>query len=115
MSTSARSAAPLLLAASAAAAWGIGFAAAPAGAEPADSTTIGPTTGDSTVLPVTSVIEGILSEYVSPNAGLLPSPIGPVDQVIEQFVPTTTQVRDFFVFIQQFRPPAPITGPSVSR
>jgi hypothetical protein len=114
MSTSARSAAPLLLAASAAA-WGIGFAAAPAVAEPADSTTIGPTTGDSTVLPVTSVIEGILSEYMSPNAGVLPSPIGPVDQVIEQFVPTTTQVRDFFVFIQQFRPPAPITGPSASR
>jgi hypothetical protein len=112
MSTSARSAAPLLLAASAAAAWGIGFAAAPAVAEPADSTTIGPTTGDSTVLPVTSVIEGIWSEYVPPNAGMLPSPIGPVDQVIQQFVPTTTQVRDFFAFIQQFRPPATITGPS---
>jgi hypothetical protein len=112
MSTSARSAAPLLLAASAAAAWGIGFAAAPAVAEPTDSTTIGPTTGDSTVLPVTGVIDGIWSEYASPNAGVLPSPIGPVDHLVEQFVPTTTQVRDFFAFIQQFRPPATITQPS---
>jgi len=112
MRTSARSAAPLLLAAGAAAAWGIGFAAAPAVAEPADSTTIGPTTGDSTVLPVISVIEGIWSEYLPPNAVVLPGPIGSVDRAVEQFVPTTTQVRDFFASVQQFRPPATITRPS---
>jgi hypothetical protein len=112
MSTSARSAAPLLLAAIAAAAWAIGFAAAPAVAEPADSTTIGPATSDSTVLPVTSVIQGLWSDYVPANAAELPSPIGPVDQVIERFAPTTTQVRDFFAFVQQFRPPATVAGPS---
>jgi hypothetical protein len=112
MSASARSAVPLFLAASAAAAWGIGFAAAPAVAEPTDSTTIGPTIGDSTVLPVTGVIEGIWSEYAPPHAGVLPSSIGPVDQAVEQFVPTTTQVRDFFAFIQQFRPPATTPWPS---
>jgi hypothetical protein len=112
MSTSARSAASLLLAAGAAAACAIGFAAAPAAAEPEDSTSIGTTTGDSTVLPVTSVIEGIWSEYIPPNAGAPSSPIGPVDQVIERFIPTNTQVRDFFAFIQQFRPPATTTKPS---
>jgi hypothetical protein len=103
MRMSARSAARLLLAAGAAAAWGIGFAASPAVAEPANSTTIGPRNGDATVLPVTSVIEGVWNEYVPANAGVLPNPIGPVDQVIEQFVPTTTELRDFFAFVQQFR------------
>jgi hypothetical protein len=102
MITSARSAVLLLLAASASATWGIGFGAAAAIAEPANSTTIGPTTGESTVLPLTSVIEGMWSEYVPSSARVLPN-IGPVDQVIEQFVPTTTQVRDFFTFVQQFR------------
>jgi hypothetical protein len=112
VSTSARSAALLFLAASAAAAWGIAFAAAPAVAEPADSATTDPTTGDSTILPVTSVVEGIWNQYVPPNAAVLPSPIGPVDQFVAQFVPTTGQVRDFFAFIQQFRPPATTTRPS---
>lgn len=110
MSKSARSAAPLLFAVSAAAAWGIAFAA-PAPAEPADSTSTGPTTGDFTVLPVTRVIEGVWNQYVPANAAVLPSPIGPVDRFVAQFVPTTAQVRDFFAVIQQFRPSPPIPRP----
>lgn len=100
----------MLFLAGAATAWGIGFAAAPAVAEPAD-TPSGPTTDEFIGLPAASVVEGMWREYVPANA-VPQGPIGQVDQLIEQFLPTTTQVRDFFVFIQQFRPPAPIIRPT---
>ncbi|WP_156425378.1 MULTISPECIES: hypothetical protein [unclassified Mycobacterium] len=49
------------------------------------------------------VLEGMWKEYVPPNA-MSPDPIGSADRFVEQFVPTTTQIRDFFVFLEQFRP-----------
>ncbi|BBY42705.1 hypothetical protein [Mycolicibacterium celeriflavum] len=98
-----RSATKLLLAACAAAASWFCFSAVPAGAEPTDFATPGPTTEESNVLPVADVLEGMWSEYVPPDA-VSPGPIGSADRFIEQFVPTTTQIRDFFVFLDQFRP-----------
>ncbi len=111
MNASARRAARLLLAAGAAAACGLlGLAAAPAGAEPADTAPIDPTTDQSNVLPVVGVIEGLAREYVSPDV-VPASPLGPVNQFVEQFVPTTSQIRDFFTFLQQSRAPATINRP----
>ncbi|WP_156426725.1 hypothetical protein [Mycobacterium sp. IS-3022] len=97
-----RSAAKLLLAACAAAS-SLCFFAVPAAAEPTDFVAPGPTTDESTVLPVADVLEGMWKEYVPPNA-VSPDPIGSADRFVEQFVPTTTQIRDFFVFLEQFRP-----------
>jgi len=48
------------------------------------------------------------NQYVVPNAPVVPSPVG----TFEQLIPTTTQVRDFFAFIQQFRGPASIYPPT---
>jgi len=113
MSTSARSAAPLFVAVTAAAAWGIVIAnAAPAVAAPGDSTDTSPINGNSTVLPVTSTIENIWNAYVPPNLVVPPSTPGTFDRLAEQFIPTTTEIRDFSGFVQQFRPSAPITPPA---
>lgn len=98
-----RSVARLLLAACAAAASAFCFSAVPVRAEPTDYAPPGPTTDGSNVLPVAGVLEGMWSEYVAPNA-MSPDPIGSADRFVEQFVPTTTQVRDFFAFLEQFRP-----------
>ena len=104
MSSSHRGAAPLLLALTSCAAWAIGMAsAAPVVAEPGDSSTadgspIGPSTS---VLPVIGVIEGMWNQYVVPYAPVAPDQLGP----LEQLIPTTTQVSDFFAFIQRSRSP----------
>lgn len=105
MVTSARTATRLLLAGTAATACAFGVAIASAAAEPPDSDFTGPTFGGSDVPPVVGVIDGMWREYV-PADTVPPGTIGQIDQLIDQFVPTTTQVRDFFSFIQQFRPPA---------
>ena len=111
MRTSNRSAAPLLLAATAAA-WAIGMAAAaPALAEPGNPADPSPDPAASAALPVVSVIDGMWNQYVAPNATVPPNLV----DTFEQFVPTTTQLRDFFGFIQQFRAPAPITPPTPLR
>ena len=108
MSTSARAAAPLLLAVSAAAAWGIGIAAAPAVADPGDPPgAAGSDVGASSVPPVFGIIDGMWNARVRPNAIVPQSPLGTFAQ---QFIPSTSQIRDFFGFIQQFRPPAPTTA-----
>lgn len=107
MATAIRSAAKLLLVATAAAGWALGVAATPAAAEPVDPDFTGPPVDGSEVLPVVGVIDGMWREYVPPNA-VPPGPTGQINQLIEQFVPTTTQVRDFFAFIQQFRSPETI-------
>ena len=116
MSTSARSAVRLFLAAGAVAAWGIGIAA-PAVAAPGDSVAAGPTTGDSTVpsLPI-STLDGLWNQFVPPNPIVAPNPIGRFDRFVGQFVPTSIDLaspaRDFLQYFEQFRPPAPITAPT---
>ena len=110
MSTPARAAAPLLLALSAATAWGIGIAtAAPAVADPGDSGAASSNPGGSTVPPVITTIDGIWNARVRPNAIVPQSPVG---TFVQQFMPSTGQIRNFFGFIQQFRPPGPITAPT---
>ena len=106
MEWSFRSAVRLLPAVCAAAAWGF-FVAAPAGAEPIDP---GPTVDGSNVPPVASVVEGMWSEYV-PATAMQPDPTGAASQFVEQFVPTSNQIRDFFALLQQLRVPTSIIGP----
>jgi hypothetical protein len=110
MSTSARAAAPLLLAVSAVAACGIGIATAtPAVAEPGDpSGAASSDAGASTVPPVIDILDGMWNADVRPNAIVPRSPLAPF---VQRFMPSTGQVRDFFGFLQQFRPPGPITPP----
>jgi hypothetical protein len=111
MSSSPRSAAPLILALTTSVAWAIGVAtAAPVVAAPGDSSidNSSPNGASTSVPPVIGVIDGVWNQYVVPNAPVAPSQIG----TFEQFLPTTTQVRDFFSFIQQFRGPASIYSPS---
>ncbi|ULE31975.1 hypothetical protein [Mycobacterium sp. IDR2000157661] len=111
MLPSARSAARLLLAATASAALAFGVAVSPAAAQPADSEFTGPTIGGPDVLPVVGVLDGMWREYVPPNA-VPPATIGQIDGLIDQFVPTTTEVRDFFGFLQQFPRPGVIRQPA---
>jgi hypothetical protein len=96
MRTSARSAASLLLAVAAAAALDTSARAA---AQPADVDA----SGASPAPPVIRTIDGIWNAYVPPNAFVPRSPVG---TFAEPFLPTTSQMRDFFGFIQQIRPPA---------
>jgi len=78
-----------------AAAWGTGTAvAAPADTNP--------------VPPVVSTIDGIWNQHVPPDAFGLLGPTDAFGRFVEPFVPTTTELRDFFGRLQQFRPPAPI-------
>jgi hypothetical protein len=110
MSSSPRSVAPLVLALTTSVAWAIGIAtAAPVVAAPGDSSTdnSSPNGTSTSVLPVIGVIDGMWNQYVVPNAPVAPSQVGR----FEQLIPTTTQVRDFFAFIQQFRGPASIYPP----
>lgn len=110
MNASGRRTSRLLVALFTAAAFGSVVVAAPAAAEPTDSGVTGPASDASDVLPVARVLEGMWSAYV-PRDAAPPAHIGAVDQFFEQFVPTTTQVGDFFAFLQQFRPPAMTMGP----
>jgi hypothetical protein len=91
MSTSARSAAALILAA----AWAIGIAA-PALAAPDESA------GAAPMPPVITTIDGILNNFIPPNAIV---PRSPISTFTEPFIPTNEQVRGFFGFIQQMRGP----------
>src|SRR4051812_37364342 len=75
MGTSARNAAPIILAAAAAVAWGI-VTAAPAVAEPGDSGATSPTVGDSPVLPIPiSTIDRLWNQFVPPNPLVPQSPV----------------------------------------
>ncbi len=117
MSTSAGDVVPSLLLSIAVAAWGLA-AAAPAVAEPGDSTDTSPAITDSTALPllravdpVITRVDGVWNQFVPPNAIVPWSPVAAFEQFVEPFIPTTTQVGDFGRFIQQFRSPATITPP----
>jgi hypothetical protein len=111
MNASTRGVARLLIAAGTAAAFAFsGLAAASAGAEPIDTAPIDPTTDQSNALPAVGVIEGLAREYVSPDV-VPANALGPVNQFVEQFAPTTTQIREFFTFLQQSRAPATINRP----
>lgn len=97
--------APRLLAATCAvAAFGFFVAAVPAAAEPTDPGTPGPVTGASDMIPAVGVLEGMWRQYVPSNAAP-PAQMGAVNRLFDEFVPTATQVSDFFTFIQQFRAP----------
>jgi hypothetical protein len=54
-----------------------------------------------------STVGGMGNQFIPPDAPR-PNPVG----MFEQFVPTTTQFRDFFGFIHHFRLPASITPPT---
>jgi hypothetical protein len=87
MPMSARNAAPMIIAATAAVAWGI-VTAAPAVAEPGDSGATSPTVGDSTVLPLPiSTIDRIWNQFVPPNAIVPQSPIATFGPYVEQIFP----------------------------
>ena len=88
MSTSARNAAPMLLAATGAVAWGI-LTAAPAVAEPGDdSGATSPTVGDSTVLPLPiSSIDRLWNLFVPPNPIVPQSPVATFGPYAEQIFP----------------------------
>ena len=40
-----------------------------------------------------------------------PDPTGAASQFVEQFVPTSNQISDFFALLQQLRVPTSIIGP----
>ena len=104
--------APLLLAATVAV-WAIGIGAAtPAVGDTGASTDTSPAITPSSVRSFTGTFDRIWSQYVPPNSIVPQNPAGAFDQFIEPFIPTTTQARDFFGFIQQFRPPAPVAPPT---
>ncbi len=87
MPTSARHAAPMLLAATAAVAWGI-LTAAPAVAEPGDSDTTSPTGGDSTILPLPiSAIDRLWNQFVPPNPIVPQSPVATFGSYVPQLFP----------------------------
>lgn len=92
----------LLIAACAVAASGFFFASAPATAEPFDPAPPGPSGGASDVIPAVGVLEGMWRQYV-PRDAAPPAQMGAVDRFFDDFVPTPTQVSDFFAVIQQFR------------
>jgi hypothetical protein len=87
MPTSARNAAPMLIAATAAIAWGI-VTAAPAAAEPGDSGATSPTVGDYTVplFPI-STIDRIWNDFVPPNPIVPQSPVATFGGYVEQIFP----------------------------
>nr|WP_090278760.1 hypothetical protein [Mycolicibacterium komanii]CRL74407.1 hypothetical protein CPGR_03642 [Mycolicibacterium komanii] len=94
----------LLIAACAVAASGLFLSAVPAAAEPFDPAPPGPYAGSSDVIPAVGVLEGMWRQYVPRNAAP-PAQMGAVDRFFDEFVPTPTQVSDFFAVIQQFRLP----------
>ncbi|KUI11899.1 hypothetical protein AU193_01915 [Mycobacterium sp. GA-1285] len=105
MNSSRLNAPRLLLATCAVAASGYFLAAVPASAEPTDTWTPGPATTASDVIPAVGVLEGMWRQYV-PRTVAPPDQMGAVDRFFTEFVPTATEVSDFFGFIQQLRPPA---------
>jgi hypothetical protein len=87
MRRSARSAAPLLLAATTAVAWGI-VTAAPAVAEPVDSAATSPTADDPTVAPLSiSTIDRLWNQFVPPNPIVPQSPVAEFGVFVEEFFP----------------------------
>ncbi|UUO00361.1 hypothetical protein M4D79_15120 [Mycolicibacterium novocastrense] len=95
----------LLFAACAVAASGLFLSAAPqAAAQPADIAPPGPSTTASDVIPAVGVLEGMWRQYVPRNMAP-PDQMGAVDRFFNDFVPSATQVSDFFTVIQQFRGP----------
>lgn len=94
----------LLFAVCAVAASGLFFGSAPAVAEPFDPAPPGPSAGASDVIPAVGVLEGMWRQYVPRNVAP-PDQMGAVDRFFNEFVPTATQVSDFFTVIQQFRGP----------
>ncbi|KUI33975.1 hypothetical protein AU197_04935 [Mycobacterium sp. IS-1590] len=95
----------LLSAACAVAASGLFVAVAPtAAAQPTDVAPPGPSTTASDVIPAVGVLEGMWQQYVPRNVAP-PDQMGAVDRFFNEFVPTATQVSDFFTIIQQFRGP----------
>jgi hypothetical protein len=105
----------MLVAATAALAWGI-VTAAPAVAEPGNSDDSSPTNPDSTALPlmravdpVIARVDGLWNETVPPDASAPWNPVATFEQFVGPFIPTTLQVNDFGRFIQQLRLPATIT------
>jgi hypothetical protein len=86
MSTSARRAAPILLA-TGAIAWGI-VTATPAVAEQGDSAAPSPTVGDSTVLPFPiSTIDRVWNQFVPLNPVVPQSPVATFGPYVEQIFP----------------------------
>lgn len=111
MRTSARGVGPALLLAIAAVACGLA-AATPAVAEPGDSADINPAPTDTTALPlmravdpVMARVDGIWNQFV-PNALVPWNPAAAFEQLVEPFIPTTTQISDVGRFLQQWRAPA---------
>jgi hypothetical protein len=87
MSKSSRNAAPTLLAATAALAWGI-VTAAPAVAEPYDSDVTSPDVGDSSVLPLSiSSIDRLWNQYVPPLPMVPQSPVATFGPFVDQIFP----------------------------
>ncbi|WP_326546888.1 hypothetical protein QGN32_01290 [Mycolicibacterium sp. ND9-15] len=108
MDASALNALRLLAACAAATFCGL-VAAVPAAAEPVEPGPTGPTADASNVIPAAGVLEGMWREYVPRNAAP-PAQMGAVDRFFAEFVPSATQIGDFFAFLQQFRAPATITS-----
>ncbi len=95
----------LLFALCAVAASGLFLAVAPsAAAQPSDIAPPGPGPTASDVIPAVGVLEGMWQQYVPRNVAP-PDQMGAVDRFFNDFVPTATQVSDFFTIIQQFRGP----------
>ena len=87
MSKSSRHAGPILLAATAALAWGI-FSAPPAVAEPSDPDVTSPDVGYSTSSPLSiSTIDRLWNEYVPPIPMVPRSPVATFGPFVDQIFP----------------------------